>query len=92
MDKQGLWQLFTLSLALHSKTSSEQFVVHERRNDGRIDGRFCGYSLAASHSLESIDVVGARGLWGRITARAGRIAPLHGFEHLSASAIAHTVG
>lgn len=61
--------------------------------EGRLYDRwFSRYSLAASHSLESIDVVSAGCLWVLITASAGLIAPLHVFEHLSASAIAHTVG
>ena len=50
------------------------------------------YSLAAGHSAEAVDVVGAAGLGVVTAAGTSLIALLHILEHLAAAGVAHAVG
>ena len=49
-------------------------------------------SLAAGHSLESVDVVSAGGGWVILAGGGGLVALLHVLEHLTTLAVAHAIG
>ena len=49
-------------------------------------------SLAACHSAEAVDVVGAAGLGVVVAARARLVTLLHILEHLAAAGVSHLVG